>query len=88
MEQKSGCVVCGKELCYQDQAEELRCMFCNNVFSTQAKCVANHFVCDACHSLSANDLIERFTIAPLGSGHDDIELWVSSCILMRTGTPS
>ena len=81
MEQKSGCVVCGKELCYQDQAEELRCMFCNNVFSTQAKCVDNHFVCDACHSLSANDLIERFTIAS-----DSIDPIHSAITLMKSPT--
>jgi hypothetical protein len=81
VEQKSGCVVCGKELCYQDQAEELRCMFCNNVFSAQAKCVDNHFVCDACHSLSANDLIERFTIAS-----DSIDPIHSAITLMKSPT--
>jgi hypothetical protein len=62
-EQKSGCAFCGKELHYIDQPEELHCVFCNGIFSTQAKCVDDHFVCDACHSLSANELIERFTIA-------------------------
>ena len=63
MEHRSGCLFCGKELLYMDQPEELHCLFCHGVFSTQAKCVDNHFVCDACHSLSADDLIERFTIA-------------------------
>lgn len=68
MEHRSGCAFCGKELRYMDQPEELHCVFCNGVFSTQAKCGDNHFVCDACHSLSANELIERFTI---GSGSKD-----------------
>ena len=63
MEHKSGCAFCGKELQYLDKSEELRCVYCNGVFATQAKCADNHFVCDACHSMSANDLIERFTIA-------------------------
>jgi hypothetical protein len=63
MEHKSGCLFCGKELLYLKEPEELPCLFCKRVFSTQAKCVDNHFVCDACHALSANDLIERFTIA-------------------------
>ena len=62
MEHKNGCFVCGKDLLYLKEPEELHCLFCNGVFFTQAKCVDNHFVCDACHSLSANDLIERFTV--------------------------
>ena len=62
MEHKSGCLYCGKELLYLDQPEELRCIYCMGTFTTQAKCADNHFVCDACHSLSANDLIERFTV--------------------------
>jgi hypothetical protein len=63
VEHKSGCAFCGKELQYLDRAEELHCIFCNRTFSTEARCVDGHFVCDACHALSANDLIERFTIA-------------------------
>ena len=62
-EHKSGCALCGKELLYTGESEELHCVFCSNVFASQARCVNGHFVCDACHSLSANDLIERFTIA-------------------------
>ena len=65
MEHKSGCAFCGKELRYMDQPEKLRCVFCNGIFSSQAKCADSHFVCDACHSLSANDLIERVTIGSL-----------------------
>ncbi len=62
MEHRSGCAFCGKELRYMDRPEELPCVFCHGLFSTQAKCVEGHFVCDTCHSLSANDLIEHFTI--------------------------
>jgi hypothetical protein len=62
VEQRSGCVVCGKELVYIDEPEEMRCIFCDGTFQSQAKCTDNHFICDACHSLSANDLIQRFTI--------------------------
>ena len=62
MEHKSGCLFCGKELIYLKEPEELQCIFCKRAFSTQARCVDHHFVCDACHALSANDLIERFTI--------------------------
>jgi len=59
---QSGCAFCGKELLYLDQPVEMRCVFCDAIFKSEAKCTDNHFVCDACHSLSANDLIERFTI--------------------------
>lgn len=62
MDHKSGCAFCGKKLLYIDHPEEMRCMFCEAIFSSQAKCVNNHFVCDMCHSLSANDLIQRFAI--------------------------
>lgn len=71
VEHKSGCAFCGKELRYLGKPEEMKCVFCNGLFESQAKCEDNHFVCDACHSLSANDLIERFAIGsaskdPLG----------------------
>ena len=62
MEHKWGCVVCGKELVYLNEPRQLACLFCKRDFSTQAKCVDGHFICDTCHSLSANDLIERFTL--------------------------
>jgi hypothetical protein len=61
VEHRNGCAFCGKELLYTDQPEELHCVFCNGLFPSQARCVDNHFVCDTCHSLSANDLIEQFT---------------------------
>ena len=65
MEHRSGCAFCGKELGYIAESEEMKCIFCRNVFKSQAKCVDGHFICGACHSLSANDLIERFTVASL-----------------------
>lgn len=62
MQHKSGCMLCGKELRYFDKLEEGQCVFCHGTFTTQAKCIDNHYVCDACHSASANDLIERFAV--------------------------
>lgn len=61
MEERSGCVLCGKELRYTDEPREMQCVFCHGAFATQAKCVDDHFVCDACHAAPANELIERFT---------------------------
>jgi len=63
VEQRSGCLCCGKEVLYLDQPESLPCMYCKGVFLTQARCVDSHFICDACHALPAFDLIERFTVA-------------------------
>jgi hypothetical protein len=71
---KSGCALCGKELRYFDEPEEVRCVFCHGGFSTQAKCVDNHYVCDACHSTSANELIERFAIDSLSRNPFDMAI--------------
>jgi hypothetical protein len=62
-EHQSGCLLCGKELRYLAEPESMECVFCRKVFESQARCTDNHFVCDTCHSLSANDLIERAAIA-------------------------
>jgi hypothetical protein len=62
VEYQSGCAFCGKELLYIVEPEEMQCVFCNGIFKSQAKCADNHFVCDTCHSLSANELIQGFTI--------------------------
>lgn len=75
MEHRSGCALCGKDLVYAAEPEEMRCVFCNNPFMSQAKCADNHFVCDTCHSLSANDLIETATIASVSK--DPIEMAIT-----------
>ena len=79
MEHKSGCLYCGKELLYLERPEELSCIYCKATFTTQARCVDSHFVCDACHSLPANDLIERHTIASVSK--DPVEMALA---LMRS----
>ncbi len=60
MEYQSGCLICGQELVYLAQSEPHACYYCGKPQETQARCINGHFVCDACHSLSANDLIEQF----------------------------
>jgi hypothetical protein len=80
-EHKSGCLFCGKELLYLDHSEDLPCIYCKGVFSTQAKCADNHFVCDACHSLSANDLIERFAVGSTSTAPLDMAF-----TLMKSGS--
>ena len=38
------------------------CFVCNKAYEANAKCSKGHFVCDKCHSLSANELISEFCI--------------------------
>ena len=56
---RSGCVVCGEELVY-GQNEKLECFYCHKILDSNVKCRKGHFVCDKCHSMPGNDLIENF----------------------------
>ena len=58
-EYRKGCVVCGKELVY-GESEALACFYCHKIYDSNVKCLEGHFVCDICHSTSANELIESF----------------------------
>ncbi len=63
LDHKSGCVVCGAELVYAAQDKDLICFYCGASGRTSVACAGGHYVCDSCHSGSANDLIERFCSA-------------------------
>ena len=54
-----GCLSCGAELVYLQHAEPMTCAGCGARHESNARCVAGHFFCDACHSTSAVDTIER-----------------------------
>jgi hypothetical protein len=56
-------MVCGAPLLYAPTERDLACFYCGQTGRTSVACEAGHFVCDACHSGSANDLIERFCAA-------------------------
>jgi hypothetical protein len=62
MKYQSGCMLCGKPLVYQQQVFDQTCVYCGGTFESQACCVQGHFVCDACHSADASDLIEKFCL--------------------------
>ncbi len=55
----TGCLVCGAELLYLAASEPMTCALCSGARPSAARCASGHFVCDACHSAPANDLIER-----------------------------
>jgi len=59
---KSGCLVCGQELVYLDQAQPLTCVYCGSIFDSNARCAQGHFVCDDCHGADANDAIQRYCL--------------------------
>jgi len=56
---KTGCLICGAELAYATESRDLSCSICNKVDTTSTACTNGHYICDSCHSLSANDLIEK-----------------------------
>lgn len=55
---KRGCLVCGEELVY-GQTEKLECFYRRRVYDSNAECKDAHFVCDKCHSMPGNELIEK-----------------------------
>ncbi len=57
MNKKTGCLICGKELSYFDKEKKVDCYYCSESFDTLVTCVNGHFICDACHSFSGNELI-------------------------------
>jgi hypothetical protein len=54
--------LCGAPLVYLALPERLACAYCGQSFESSARCAAGHYVCDGCHSLGANDVIEQFCL--------------------------
>ncbi len=46
---QSGCMVCGAELLYNNEAGEKSCHFCGSLEKTNSACRKGHFICDSCH---------------------------------------
>jgi hypothetical protein len=63
MSHKINCLVCGAELKYENDYRRMKCTLCGQEYDANVACVNGHFVCDACHSLPANDFIAWFCIA-------------------------
>jgi hypothetical protein len=78
IDRSSGCLICGAELNYSARASEKRCVLCGETFPANASCAEGHFVCDQCHSASAEDWIE--SRAPATAAPDPLEL---ATLLMR-----
>ncbi len=58
-ERKSeGCMVCGTELHYFTDAQDMACSYCGRTFSANACCEQNHFICDSCHRENGIEVIK------------------------------
>jgi hypothetical protein len=57
MESKENCGVCGKPLIYGTKEVLKRCDFCGRDFPALIYCPEGHYVCDACHSRGALDVL-------------------------------
>lgn len=71
-EHQSDCLVCGKELEYHPWAKPLTCHYCGKEFLADVQCQAGHYVCDTCHELPANDLIETYCLSTANPDPVDI----------------
>ena len=74
-EHKNDCLVCGAPLVYLDQNEALTCHDCGRSFDAAVRCENGHFVCDACHSQTANEWILQQCLA--STSRDPLGLAVS-----------
>lgn len=59
---KSGCLICGDELVYANTSHEQKCMYCGKIETSNIYCPNTHYICNACHSKTANELIEDYCI--------------------------
>lgn len=74
-QQQSGCMVCGAALVYHPTEQQATCHYCGRLLSSNACCEQGHFVCDACHTGDALELIEHLCAA--SSTMDAVQLFSS-----------
>jgi len=72
MESKDNCGVCGKPLVYGTEEVSRRCDFCGKDFPALIYCPEGHYVCDACHSRGALDILRDVLNSTTGT--DPIEI--------------
>jgi hypothetical protein len=75
MNYKTDCLVCGAELKYLDDYTKMTCHFCEKEFESNVSCSRGHYICDECHSLTADEIIKKHCIE--SSLTDPIELATS-----------
>jgi len=75
---KSGCLLCGAELVYHDDVEEMECVLCHEKFVSNTSCEQGHYICDTCHAKNSTAAI--FEVCRLTESRDPIEIMLK---LMR-----
>lgn len=63
MQEKTGCLVCGRDLVYLDTPEEIACASCGRRTAASVRCPRGHFICDDCHRLPAEEFILKACLA-------------------------
>ena len=56
---KADCLICAAPLAYHAEARLFTCSLCRSEIEAEVSCEQGHFICDACHSSSGNELIEK-----------------------------
>jgi hypothetical protein len=59
MKSMEHCGVCGTPLKYGTKEITQTCAFCDDEFRSSIYCPKGHYICDACHSLSALDILRE-----------------------------
>src|SRR5690554_5018047 len=54
------CMVCGSELKYFEDFKKVQCRYCHGNFKSNVICKSGHYICDSCHSMDANQVIENY----------------------------
>lgn len=57
MDKKENCGVCGRPLVYGTEEVRKKCDFCGREYPALIYCPAGHYVCDACHSRGAIEVL-------------------------------
>ncbi|HEB69153.1 MAG TPA: methyltransferase domain-containing protein [Desulfobulbus sp.] len=57
-----GCMVCGEELVYSNEARGRSCHFCGTMEKSNSVCTRGHFICDGCHQQEAIEVIRHICL--------------------------
>ena len=62
MKHFKGCMVCGEELIYFEDYQDIECNICKGSFKTNVTCKDKHYVCDSCHRKDGFKTIEEYCV--------------------------
>lgn len=72
---KSSCLLCGSPLVHLAEARTHTCELCRGHFVSDVVCKQGHYICEACHSVPADELIQKICLN--SSSTQPVELAVS-----------